>query len=79
MFSPNLTEETFLIVVAYMRADESYTKEEVEDEQETDVLLIEKPSLLPTCETLNSLFRFTLITSNEEMLHIEIKAYRPLK
>ena len=62
-----------------MRADESYTKEEVEDEQETDVLLIEKPSLLPTCGTLNLLFRFTLITSNEEMLHIEIKAYRPLK
>lgn len=66
------------MIIAYMRVDESYTKEKVEDEQETNVLLMEKLSLLTIRGALNLLFYFILIKGNEEMQHIKIKACRLL-
>ena len=59
-----------------MRTDESDSKEEEEkeDEQEADVSVLEKPSVSQIREVLNSLFNFALITGNEEMQHIAIKA-----
>ena len=61
-----------------MRVDESYTKEKVEDEQETNVLLMEKLSLLTIRGALNLLFDFILIKGNEEIQHIKIKGCRLL-
>ena len=60
------------ITVAEMLADESHTKdkEKKEDEQKTDVLLMEKANASKILEVLNSLFNFALITCNEEMQHI---------
>ena len=60
------------INVAEIMADESHTKdkEKKEDEQKTDVLLIEKANASKILEVLNSLFNFALITFNEEMQHI---------
>ena len=60
------------ITVAEMLADESHTKdkEKKEDEEKTDVLLMEKANASKILEVLNSLFNFALITCNEEMQHI---------
>ena len=63
-------------IVAELRADDSDVKEEEvkEKEQEADLLLMEKPSVSQIREVLNLLSDFALITGNEEMLHILIKA-----
>ena len=63
-------------IVAELPADDSDVMEEEvkENEQEADLLLMEKPSVSQIREVLNLLSDFALITGNEGMLDILIKA-----
>ena len=63
-------------IVAELPADNSDVMEEEvkENEQEAELLLMEKPSVSQIHEVINLLSDFVLITGNEEMLNILKKA-----
>ena len=63
-------------IVAELPADDSDVMEEEvkENEQEAELLLMEKPSVSQIHEVINLLSDFALITGNEEMLNILKKA-----